>query len=505
MKANANAIRSEAKISGRHYITFRFSKHGSFQNPASKTRETIFPLHRIRTCEAEQVEKLIRKVRTLRSGTSASAEQTLIGAGEAGADRVPQETLLNAGQTVAVDASTVSFLRPAQQPDEIGRLGGYRILEVLGSGGMGVVYRAEDPSLKRLIAMKVMKPTVAANPEAKARFMKEAEATAAIEHDNIVTIYQVGEDNGIPFIAMQFLKGESLQARLNRVGKLPEAETLRVGLEVANGLQAAHSRGLIHRDIKPDNIWLQKGNDRVRIVDFGLVRNNAEDAGLTQSGVVLGTPKYMAPEQARGHDVDHRCDLFSLGSVMYRMLAGKSPFEGSNLTATLVRVAAKLIDGVGDRALLARRLRLDHHQRSAVHEQRQVWPDVLRLPRRRHPKLRHRQEVVRRPVVPIDEVDRLIPTTIPAIKAGDGHATEQQIGRQPIRFQQLRPSRHRPQLCDRRVDAGLVEPLDVVRPEVDLPQRQTEPLLQEDVALRRSIAVVARLLLAPDQRVPTER
>jgi serine/threonine protein kinase/Tol biopolymer transport system component len=295
-----------------------------------------------RNPEADTVERLIQQVQSLKPPVSAAKnpsnepEQTIVGTHR---PDVAGETAIFDQTFVGRDVSLTSFLRPAQQSDEIGRLGGYRILQILGSGGMGVVYRAEDLSLKRLVALKVMKPTVAANPDAKARFMKEAEATAAIEHDNIVTIYQVGEDNGIPFIAMQFLKGESLQARLDRVEKLPEAEALRIGLEVANGLQAAHSQGLIHRDIKPDNIWLQEGNDRVRILDFGLVRNSAEDAGLTQSGVVLGTPKYMAPEQARGHDVDHRCDLFSLGSVMYRMLAGKAPFEGSNLTATLIAVA----------------------------------------------------------------------------------------------------------------------------------------------------------------------
>lgn len=294
-----------------------------------------------RTREAEQVEQLIRKVRTLHSGTLANVEQTLIGAGDAGAERTPQETLLNAGQTVAVDASAVSFLRPAQQPDEIGRLGGYRILQILGSGGMGVVFRAEDLKLKRQAALKVMKPEIAANLEAKVRFLREAEATAAIEHDNIVTIYQVAEDNGVPFIAMQLLKGESLQQRIARERKLEQSEVIRIGREIADGLQAAHSRALIHRDIKPDNIWLQEGTGRVRILDFGLARNNAEETGLTQSGIVLGTPKYMAPEQAQGENLDARADLFSLGSVLYRIASGAAPFEGFNLTATLIAVAHK--------------------------------------------------------------------------------------------------------------------------------------------------------------------
>lgn len=291
-----------------------------------------------RTREAEQVEQLIRKVRTLRSATSANVEQTWIGAGEVGADCTPQETLLNAGQTVAVDASTVSFLRPAQQPDEIGRLGGYRILQVLGSGGMGVVYRAEDPSLKRLVALKVMKPTVAATGSAKERFLREAQFTAAIEHDHIVQIYQVGEDYGVPFIAMPLLRGESLKCRLGRTGQMPQSDVVRIGKEVSAGLAAAHERGLIHRDIKPDNIWIEEKTGRVKILDFGLVRSVSDDTELTQSGMVLGTPKYMAPEQAQGHVVDHRSDLFSLGSVLYHLATGKPAFDGNNLTATLMAV-----------------------------------------------------------------------------------------------------------------------------------------------------------------------
>lgn len=287
-----------------------------------------------RTREVQLVEQLIERAKNLKWKVRSASEQTVVGA----SDDVLQ-TQGNGLTTLGDSSGPTSFLRPAELQDEIGRLGGYRVLEVLGSGGMGVVFRAEDPGLRRQVALKVMKPSVAANPDAKTRFLKEAEATAAIEHDNIVTIYQVGEDNGVPFFAMQFLKGESLQRRIDREGRLSKANVLRIGREIADGLQVAHSHGLIHRDIKPDNIWLQDGNDRVRIVDFGLVRNNAEEAGLTQSGIVLGTPKYMSPEQARGENVDCRCDLFSLGSVLYRLVSGMAPFEGSNLTATLIAVA----------------------------------------------------------------------------------------------------------------------------------------------------------------------
>ncbi len=239
---------------------------------------------------------------------------------------------------LTISRAEIDFLAPAQQPDELGRLGEYRILQVLGSGGMGVVFRAEDPRLKRQVALKAMKPAIASNGDAKSRFVREAQFTAALEHDNIVHIYQVGEDRGVPFIAMQFLHGESLKARLERIGRLPQPEVIRIGKEIAAGLAAAHKRGLIHRDIKPDNIWLEAETDRVKILDFGLVRAADDDAGLTQSGMVMGTPRYMAPEQAQGHSVDHRCDLFSLGSVLYHLAAGQPPFGGNNLTATLMAV-----------------------------------------------------------------------------------------------------------------------------------------------------------------------
>lgn len=233
----------------------------------------------------------------------------------------------------------LDFLAPAQAPDELGRLGDYRVLEVIGMGGMGLVLRAEDTKLRRQVALKTMKPSIAERPTARARFMREAQATAALEHDNIVPIYQVGEDRGVPFIAMQYLKGEPLGSRLNRTGRLSASEVVRIGKEVASGLALAHEHGMIHRDIKPDNIWLNEKADRAKILDFGLVSATAEDEGLTQAGTLLGTPRYMAPEQALANPVDHRCDLFSLGSVLYHALVGETPFRGSHFAATLISVA----------------------------------------------------------------------------------------------------------------------------------------------------------------------
>jgi hypothetical protein len=228
------------------------------------------------------------------------------------------------------------FLRPAQAPGELGRLGPYRILKVLGQGGMGMVFAAEDVRLERPVALKTMLPHLAAATTARQRFLREARATAALQHDHIVTVYQVDEDNRVPFIAMQMLRGEPLNQRLVREGKLSLAETLRIGREIALGLAAAHERGLVHRDIKPSNIWLEQGSGRVKLLDFGLALEAAEAAQLTQTGDIMGTPAYMAPEQAAAaHDVDARCDLFSLGCILYRMSTGKTPFQGPTTWSVL--------------------------------------------------------------------------------------------------------------------------------------------------------------------------
>jgi WD40 repeat protein len=206
---------------------------------------------------------------------------------------------------------------------------------------MGVVYRAEDPGLQRLVALKAMLPALAASESARQRFLREARAAAAIKHDHIVTIHQVGEDRGVPFLAMEFLEGEPLDDRLKREGRLPLADVLRIGREMAEGLAAAHERGLIHRDIKPANVWLEGKKGRVKILDFGLARAATDEAHLTQPGAIVGTPAYMAPEQGQGQDVGPRCDLFSLGCVLYRMATGEAPFRGTDMISTLMAVATE--------------------------------------------------------------------------------------------------------------------------------------------------------------------
>jgi serine/threonine protein kinase len=237
----------------------------------------------------------------------------------------------------------LDFLAPAQAPDEIGRLGNYRVLKVLGSGGMGIVFQAEDLKLRRQVALKVMKKSMAQSAVNRGRFMREAVTAASIEHDHIVPIYEINEDRQVPYLAMKLLVGESLEDRLNRVGKLPIDEVLRIGKEIAEGLGAAHEKGLIHRDIKPANIWLEEGKGRVKIVDFGLAAwTESGDIRLTQENFLVGTPMYMSPEQASGDiPLDHRTDLFSLGSVMYRMCTGTLPFKGKTTLNVLAALATK--------------------------------------------------------------------------------------------------------------------------------------------------------------------
>lgn len=253
----------------------------------------------------------------------------------------------NRGQGTATEADYADLLSPPEEPGEIGRLGPYRMLKVLGAGAMGVVFLAEDTVLKRTVAVKTLKPGFASSREGRERFLREARMMAAVKHENIVTIHHAGEHDEIAFLAMECLAGESLEARLKREPLLPAAETLEIGRAVADGLAAAHARGLIHRDIKPANLWLEpvlqagpgSASCRVKILDFGLARAGALDVKLTQAGAVLGTPAYMAPEQAAGESVDARADLFSLGVVMYRMATGNFPFQGNDLLQILRAIA----------------------------------------------------------------------------------------------------------------------------------------------------------------------
>jgi hypothetical protein len=240
-------------------------------------------------------------------------------------------------EQLAGDGGGLDFLAPSQKPDSLGRLGHYEVLEVVGRGGMGVVFRAFDTKLHRVVALKALAPQLATSSAARQRFVREARAAAAVTHDNVIDIHAVEDTGVVPFLVMQFIDGPTLQKKLDRTGQLPPREILRIGLQIAEGLAAAHRQGLVHRDVKPANILLENGVERVKITDFGLARAG-DDASLSESGVVAGTPMYMSPEQADGLAVDFRSDLFSLGSVLYAMCTGRPPFRAPSPVAVLKRV-----------------------------------------------------------------------------------------------------------------------------------------------------------------------
>ncbi len=235
------------------------------------------------------------------------------------------------------DGVRLDFLAPSQRPDALGRLGHYEMLEVVGRGGMGIVLRAFDEKLQRVVAIKVLAPALAASGPARERFVREARATAAIYHDNVIAIHAVEDSGAVPYLVMQFIDGRTLQQKVDRPGPLPLKEILRIGLQTAAGLAAAHAQGLVHRDVKPANILLENSVERVKITDFGLAQA-VDDASLTQAGLIAGTPAYMSPEQAEGKQVDQRSDLFSLGSLLYVLCTGEAPFRASTTIAVLKRI-----------------------------------------------------------------------------------------------------------------------------------------------------------------------
>lgn len=233
--------------------------------------------------------------------------------------------------------NVLTALGPTDDPAMLGRLGGYEVSGVVGAGGMGVVLKAIDKSLDRTVAIKVLAPHLATSGAARKRFAREAKAAAAVLHPNVIAIHSVSNDESLPYLVMPYVRGTSLQKRLDKEGPLSLQEILRIGSQIAAGLAAAHAQGLVHRDIKPANILLEDGVERVTITDFGLARA-VDDATITHSGVIAGTPQYMSPEQARGEAVDGRSDLFSLGSVLYAICTGRPPFRAESSYGVLRRI-----------------------------------------------------------------------------------------------------------------------------------------------------------------------
>lgn len=230
-----------------------------------------------------------------------------------------------------------SLLAPTEHPEFLGRIGQYEVVAIVGRGGAGIVVKAFDRALSRNVAIKILSPEFAAVGPARERFAREAKAMASVMHENLVPIFEVSTHQGLPYFVMEFLPGGSLGRRLRDQGSFDVLSVVRIGMQVATALAEAHAQGLVHRDIKPDNILLDRGTDRVRVADFGLVRVMGE-ASATQSGLVTGTPQFMSPEQVRGETCDGRSDLFSLGVVMYTLCAGQTPFRAETAYGVMQRV-----------------------------------------------------------------------------------------------------------------------------------------------------------------------
>jgi serine/threonine protein kinase len=233
--------------------------------------------------------------------------------------------------------SVIKLLGAPGHPEMLGRLGRYDIERVIGSGGMGVVLKAHDSELNRPIALKLLAPHLSHVGAARERFAREGRAAAAVVHEHVVGIYNVESSAPVPYLVMQYVPGRSLQARVDDDGPLGIEEILRIGMQAAAGLAAAHRQGLVHRDVKPSNILLENQVERAVLTDFGLARA-IDDASLTQTGILAGTPHYMSPEQATGGPIDHRSDLFSLGAVLYFMATGHPPFRAAGSLAVLHRI-----------------------------------------------------------------------------------------------------------------------------------------------------------------------
>ena len=228
----------------------------------------------------------------------------------------------------------LSLLGPTDDPDKLGRIAEYEVVGIIGRGGMGVVFKAFDPRLNRFVAIKMLLPHLAVSGAARKRFAREGQAAAAVVDDYVLPIHAVAEWRGVPYLVTQYSRGTTLQKRVRNQGPLELKEILRIGMQTARGLAAAHAQGLVHRDVKPSNILLDGSVERAMLTDFGLARA-VDDASITRTGIIAGTPQYMSPEQARGGSVDARSDLFSLGCVQYFLCTGRPPFRADNSYAIL--------------------------------------------------------------------------------------------------------------------------------------------------------------------------
>lgn len=252
----------------------------------------------------------------------------------AGADAQKNQT-----QSLALRTNLESLLEPTDRKDCLGLIDGYDVIEKIGEGGMGVVFRARDPKLQRDVAIKLLAPELAVDETSHDDFLHEARALAAVRNPHVVQIFAVDEFKGMPYLVMECIEGVTLAQRINSQGSLPIEDVTRIAMQIATGLTAVHAHGMTHRDIKPANVMLESGSGNVKIADFGLAHTTSNDQ---QSGRPHGTPHYMSPEQATGEPVDARSDLFSLGTVLFSMCTGESPFQAETTASTITRVCKQI-------------------------------------------------------------------------------------------------------------------------------------------------------------------
>jgi serine/threonine protein kinase len=240
--------------------------------------------------------------------------------------------------SIAAAEAALVYLAPTDDPAMMGRIGPYEIQGLLGRGGFGLVLKGHDRALDRIVAIKILDPALAGVGAARDRFAREARAMASISHEHVVPVYAVDTHAGLPYFVMEYVTGGALENRLRNDGRFDVVAIVRIGLQTAQALAAAHAQGLVHRDIKPGNILLDKGTERVRVADFGLARV-ANEVSSTKSGFIAGTPQYMSPEQVRGETCDGQSDLFSLGAVLYALCTGHAPFRADSVYGVMQRIA----------------------------------------------------------------------------------------------------------------------------------------------------------------------
>ena len=230
-----------------------------------------------------------------------------------------------------------SFLGPSDDPTKMGRIAGFEICGIIGFGSSAVVFKAFDPRLNRYVAIKTLLPQFCHHGSARSRFEREGKAIASVKDENVIPVYAVDEYRGQPYLVMQYMPDGSLREYLRKNGPLDSESVICIGQQIARGLAAAHRSGVIHRDVKPANVLLDGGVSKAKVTDFGLARVQ-DDAGMTHSGAISGTPAFMSPEQTRGEQLDHRSDLFSLGSLLYSACTASAPFRSETVSGVIRRV-----------------------------------------------------------------------------------------------------------------------------------------------------------------------